>query len=401
MKIKVYTFLIALFITLSASAEDTIPTKRQHFIAVHQAGGFVVPSKNIAPGGYKSPSYSALSLKYGFSARGDKWSDFAYGMPYRGVGFYLPSFSRKRDLGEPFSLFLFQGAQLKEISTVLSVDYEINLGISFNWNHYDPVERPRLLAFGSSTNVHLGGSWYFKWRMSRRFDLHSGVSITHFSNGALRTPNNGLNTLSAFVELAYHFNREEKREKKLNTFAPPAFEKNTAHDLSFMVTSRTLKVDTVGTNLASKYPKYRFTVAGISYSYMLHNTRRFKWGPSLEVVYDESANIQAWREENAETKGFTDHIKYGKMADRFSAGLSLKGELAMPGYSIFAQMGYDFLHPDKRDKRFYHIYGLKVYLTDNLFASFGVRSTNLTRSQYLSLNIGYTFRQFRNKKGGK
>lgn len=376
----------------SVLAGDTVKTARPQFISTNVSGGFILPNSRMAPRRI-APHYPALTLKYGLSARGDSWQDELFGMPYKGIGVFIPRLSHREELGDPFSVFLFQGARLKQINSTLSMNYEINLGVSFNWKHYDAERRPWLLSIGSSTNVHLAGNWYLKWRLSRYLDLHAGVGITHFSNGALRTPNYGVNGLSAFVEMAYNlYPREEKKAVVEGVYTPPAFKKSKVHDLAFMLTTRTIKIDTVDTGLISKYPKKRFKVAGMSYSYMFHNSRRFMFGPSVEAVYDESSNVKATGETDPETGKYTEHIRYGKVADRFSVGLSLKGELTMPGYSIFANVGYDVYHKNKLDKSFYTIYGLKVYLVDNLFATLGVRSVNLTRSQYLYLNIGYTIR---------
>jgi len=392
---KIRLLFFFLLICSSVLAGDSLQTVRPAFVSVNVAGGMVLPNSKISPGSStKTPVFPALALKYGWSARGDRWQDYVYGMPYKGIGVYMPHFSKKDDLGDPFSVYLFQGARLKQLSPYWSLNYEINLGVSFNWQHYDVYQRPWYMALGSSTNIHLAGNVYFKWKLSQRLDLRTGVSLTHFSNGALRTPNNGLNKLSAFVEMAYNINPiEEKKILNEGVHTPPAFEKSRVHDLAFMFTTRTVKVDTVGNGLRSKYPKHRFKVAGVSYSYMFHNTRRFMWGPSIETVYDESVNAVFKGEEDPSTGRYTEYMKLGKFSDRFSVGLSLKGELTMPGYSIFANLGYDILHKDKIDQSFYQIYGLKVHLFKDLFATFGVRSTNLTRSRYLYLNIGYSFRQ--------
>ncbi|NDV82896.1 hypothetical protein D0T87_13025 [Bacteroides sp. 51] len=397
---RIKLLFLSFFVCSCALAGDTIKTKRPQFISAQFSEGFLLPNSKIGgDGGSKTPAYSALTLKYGLSARGDRWQDALYGMPYKGIGVYLPYFpSDKYDLGDPFSVFLFQGARLKQFSPHWSLHYEINLGVAFGWQHYDVYERPRFMALGSSTNIHLAGNWYLKWKLSRHWDLHVGVSITHFSNGALRTPNNGINKASAFIEMAYKIHPvEEKKILTEGVYTPPAFHKNTAHDLAFMFTTRTVKVDTIGTGLRSKYPKHRFKVAGLSYSYMFHNTRRFMFGPSLEAVYDESVRAEFRGEHDPISGQYSEYIKLGKFSDRFSVGVSLKGELTMPGYSIFANLGYDVLHKDKIDKRLYQIYGLKVYLFNDLYATFGVRSTNLTRSRYLYLNVGYTFRHFRKK----
>lgn len=400
MRNKLWAFLVLLLMGLPMWAGDSTKTIRPQFIATSFTEGLLLPSRYLSPGKkYESPSYSALTLKYALAAKGDRWEDYVYGMPYKGVGVYLPRFSNRDALGDPFSVFLFQGGRMKQFSPTFSLNYEINLGASFNWNHYDMYTRPWLIAVGASTNVHIGGNWYLQWKLSQKLDLRVGAAITHFSNGALRTPNNGINAMSAFVEMAYHLQRTE--EKKILTdgvYTPPKFEKNKAHDLTFMLTTRTIKIDTLGTELFSKYPRRHFKVAGINYSYMWHNTRRFMWGPSIETVYDESVNADVAGEWDSDTRKYTEHITLGNVSDRFSVGVSLRGEYAMPGYSIFTHLGYDIRHKDTRDRSLYQIYGLKVYLIDNLFGTFGVRSTNLTRSRYLYLNIGYTFRQYKKSR---
>lgn len=397
------SFLLLIYIALSgisAFASDSIQTKRPQFITIQTTNGFMIPTKKMNETSYKSSLYGAATLKYGIGAKGNNWKDQLYDMPYYGIGLHLPRFSERKYLGDPFSIFLFQGAELKRISPTLSFNYEINLGAAFNWKHYDPVSNSNFTALGSSTNVHLAGNWYFKWQLSHRLDLHAGINVTHFSNGATQTPNNGLNLASAYVELAYYLNREKTKSTINNViYTPPKFEKNIAHEFMFLASVRSLKIDTVGNNMNTKFPHKKFKVAGLSYGHLFHQTRRLLWGPSIEIVYDESSNVNIWRDEDPLTGDSIVFYQSGKVKDRFSVGLSLKGELQMAGYSIFTNIGIDVINSNRRDKRFYSIYGIKLYLTENLFGTFGVRSTNFTQSQYLYVNIGYTIRHYRRKKG--
>ncbi|MDR0573734.1 MAG: acyloxyacyl hydrolase [Tannerella sp.] len=375
---------------MTASAEDSIKIKQPKFVSFQIADGLVLPTSRIT-GETRMPNVASLSLKYSLSAKGDKWEDLYYGAPYRGIGFYKPFYSMSREMGRPFSVFLFQGAQLKKFRDGLSLNYEINLGISFNWNHYDVTDRPYFEAIGSSVNAHPGGNLYLKKSLSKRLDLHLGLDFLHFSNGSQRTPNYGINSMSAIVELAYKINSDKSTE--IATVTPPAkFEKRTAHDFSFFVTNRTVNIDTVETNLRNQYPEYRFRVIGLNYACMWQQTRRFMWGPSVEVLYDEGNRVNIFGDISEDTGLYREIVQLGKVSERFTVGLSVKGEFAMPGYAVFANLGYDILHSNKRDKRLYQIYGLKVYFTENLSSSFGVRSNNLTHSKYLYLSIGYTFR---------
>lgn len=325
------SFLLFLYILLSvipAFANDSIQTKRPHFITVQMNNGVIIPTKKLTETSYRAPLYGAATIKYGFGAKGDNWKDQLYGMPYYGIGVYLPRFSERKYFGDPFSVFVFQGAELKRINPTLSLNYEINLGASFNWKHYDEIHNNRSTALGSSTNVHLAGNWYFKWQLSRQWDIHAGLNFTHFSNGATHTPNNGLNAVSAYVEMAYYLNREKTKTTINNViYTPPKFEKNIAHEFMLLATTRSVKIDTVGTNMITKFPRKRFKVAGFSYGYLFHQTRRLLVGPSIEVVYDESANVDIRRDEDPLTGDSIVFYKSGKVKDRFSVGVSVKGEL--------------------------------------------------------------------------
>lgn len=394
-------YLLSIALTLcciSLLANDSIKPKLPHFITINTTDGLVFPTNDFVSGDHKIPHYTAMSLKYGFASKGDNWKDYAYGMPYVGVGVYAANFYREKDLGRPFSLFLFQGAQLHRFSPTLSLNYEWNLGSSFNWKHYDEFDNPENIALGSTVNIHVGGNLYMKWQFSKKFDLHAGAGFTHFSNGASSLPNKGLNMAALFVELSYHFNREDNKTPEFNSiYTAPKFKKHTAHDLSFLITARNARVDTLGTGLPSEYTNRKFKVLGVSYGHMLCNTYRYKWGPSLEATYDESSGIKSWRQQHPETGKYIDRIKLGNVSDRFSVGLSMKGEILMPVYSIFGHLGYDVIHANPEDKRFYQILGVKLHLKDNFFGTFGIRATNFGRAQYLYWNLGYTFKQYRKK----
>jgi len=369
-------------------AEDSLKTERPKFVSLQIADGFVAPTSRIRKDAKIAPHLTAFSLKYGVMANGDKWEDYYYGMPYKGFGVYKPFFTKCEEIGNPFSVFLFQGATLKEFGDRLSLDYEINLGVSFNWNHYDAVRSPDFLVTGSSINAHLAGDLFLRQKISDHFDLLYGVNVSHFSNGSTRTPNYGINPLSAYVEVAYNINGRRKLAEKI---APPDdFEKRRIHDFSVFVTGRTVSLDTTGTQLRLRFPKQYFTVAGISYNYMFHSLRSLLWGPGIDLVYDEGNRVGIVSDSSSDAE-YNGVVQLAKLSDRFQAGLSIKGEVLMPGYSIFMSLGYDIIHANNKDERLYQNYGIKIRLFDGLYTSLGVRSTELTHSRFLYVNLGYTF----------
>ena len=390
---KLLLFILILGGTLNAFSKDSIKRDHYKFLSVKTSHGTVLPTNDFVSGNNKIPYYTSYALKFGFASNGSEWQSHAFGMPNMGIGIYGVDFNGRSNLGDPFSIFFFQGGHLTNYLRPVSLNYEWDVGASFRWKHYDPFENPDNIAIGSTVNIHFGANLYMKWKMAKRWDLDVGVEFNHFSNGASLFPNYGMNMVSGFVQLSYYFNRDNKISGLDGCPLPPVFEKKRDHDFMILITSRNAELDTVGTYLPSKYTEQTFKVLGLSYAYMFNNHYRYKWGPSIEVSYDESSGVKAWRELNPLDGKVYDRVKLGNFWDRFSVGLSIKGEIKMPLYSAFLNLGYDLIHAKKSDGRFYQIFGIKVYLKENFFGTFGIRATDFGKSQYIFLNFGYTISQ--------
>ncbi len=376
--------------SLPADSMGTVKKSYPQFFAFNTMGGIVLPTNDYIKAGNSLPAYSSVSFKYGIGSRGDTWQDVAYGMPYYGVGVYAAKFYNKNALGTPISVYLFQGGNLAEYNSKWSLKYELQLGMSFNWKPFDAFDNPDNIALGSAVNAHIGANLYLKRQLSPVWDLNFGLGLTHFSNGANQLPNKGLNLVAPFVELAYNFNRDARRDPGKETFTPPPLEDRIDYDIIFTSSSRQIRVDTAGTGLPSRLLDKNFKVLGLSYATMFVRSYKYKWGPSLELVYDESSGVKVWRQQHPVDGMYYDRIKLGEFHERFSLGLSIKGEMTFPYVSFFANLGYNILHGNDYDYRLYQILGAKAYIKDNLFATFGIRAARLSKAQYLFWSIGYT-----------
>lgn len=373
-----------------AEPDSTRKRKEPSFLAINTMGGIVLPTNDYIKESHSRPAFASLSLKYGIYSRGDRWEDVAYGMPYFGIGLFSARFFNKKALGYPISIYFFQGAEIKKLSRKVSLGYEVNVGMSFNWKPFDVFDNPNNIALGSSANVHVGANIYFKTPLSDKWDLRYGLAMSHFSNGAQQLPNKGLNLAAPFLELVYNFNGTTEPSPDIEVEQAPALEDRFDYDLTFTSSTRQVWVDTVGTGRPSKLLDKNFRVFGLSYSAMYVHSYKYRWGPSLELVYDESSGVRAWRQIRPEDGQFYDRIKLGKFHERLSLGLSVKGEITYPRHTFFAHLGYNLIHGNDYDFRLYQIIGLKAYLKDNFFGTFGIRAARFSKAQYLYWSIGYT-----------
>jgi hypothetical protein len=269
--------------------------------------------------------------------------------------------------------------------------------MSMGWKYYDPFDNPENIALGSESNVHVGYNIYLKWNATRDLDVHFGVDLTHNSNGAQRLPNAGLNLGSVFVEAVYNFNRKRVAREYDPLLVPPKYEKHTASEILAIVSSRRVEFSTHGTGLPSKYVDYKFKVLGLSYAFLFAPNYRYRYGRGADMIYDESSGSRAWRELNPRDGQYYDRVKLGKPHERVSLGLSARGEIVLPGYTVFANMGYEVIRGNEKDPRFYQVMAVKIYLKENFFGTFGIRATRFSRAQFLFWSLGYTIDHNRRK----
>lgn len=401
---RVYLLAIAfLFAWLScgASESESVSTvdkvKAPSYVAVRYGYGSVMQTDDFIKGGNAINNYSSFAAKYVVCAKGGRWQDFAYGMPYYGIGVYVADMpGRSQDIGTPFSLYALSGATICRPSRRLSLNYEWNLGVSMNWRHYDRFTNCENEVIGSSANVHAALNFYFQWEATDRVNINLGAGFAHFSNGASKLPNRGMNVYDVFIEASYYLNKEKKKMGERAYIPPPEVKKHFEYDVIFTVSQKQIRVDTVGTELTSRFIDHDFSIYAMSGAVMYVPNYKFRVGVSIDGLYDESSGASARKETISGTNDTGVCVYKGKMRDRFSLGLSAKGELVMAGYTVFANAGYQVINGNKKDKRFYQILGIKMFLYEGLFGTFGIRSNRFSKAQHLYWSIGYTFGRDKN-----
>ena len=384
-------FFAGICLCFAAHSENTNLPKRASFVEVNNAFGWVLNTNFFLE---DIPGYQAFSLRYARASNGSTWEDFSYNMPFFGIGFYKPYFINNPGLGTPFSIYMFRGSTLTQFTDRLGLAFEMNLGLSMNWNPYDPFDNPENVAISTPNNIHVGMRSYFEYFLTRNLELTFGVDLNHFSNGSSRKPNRGVNMVALSFSMVYNFNPPNKGSLLRN---PPLFEPPTDipfhldHNVKFIVSSRQTAFSIYNTNLPSPYVDVDFTVLGLAYDVMFVTGYKYKWGPSFRFIYDESSNARAWREQHPEDGQWYNRVATAPFFDRLSLGMGLIGEISMPIASVFATLGYSVYNKHHEDKSFYQVLGVKAYLKDNFFGTFGISATQFTVAQFLYWSFGYTF----------
>lgn len=330
---------------------------------------------------------ATFRVEYSFQKSPNSLQGQIYKDVYQGVG--LAYHNLNPELGNPISVYIFQGAPIVKFSQRLSLNYEWNLGLSFNWNPYDKDSNPDNRVIGSKVNAYIDVDFYLRWMLSDNIDLNLGMSVSHFSNGNTNFPNAGLNIIGAKLGAAYYINR------KLNSIpgrrvTVSKFERHISYDLVLYGSWRKRGM-AIDNDLYALHDPY--TVFGFNFNPMYNVNPWLKTGLSLDGVYDRSANLYV--EDYVAKVGSDDndlnHVCSPSMSKQMALGISYRAEFVMPYFSINVGLGTNFLNAKNDFSGLYQILALKVNLSRNLFAHIGYSMNNFSEPNHLMLGLGYRF----------
>ena len=336
---------------------------------------------------------NTFRLKYALMQPSSSKQARIYGNPYQGIGAAYHEFNHQT--GNPFSLYLFQGAQLARLSKNMKLNYEWNFGLTFGWKPYDKVNNPDNHIIGSKVTAYMDLDVYLCWQLSEIMDLNVGVQVSHFSNGNTKLPNSGLNVLGVKMGLACYINRSEDfREKRIEPKTP--FAKHISYDLVVFGAWRSKGLIDMGADGTDIIPGSA-GVAGFSFSPTWNFSHKLNVSMALDGIYDHSANLTISKE-YLRLEKYEDRIRCTETPAAYRQmmlGLSARSEFVMPYFSINAGVGHSvYGHGDM--KGFYQILALKVNVWRQAYLHIGYSLHDFKIPNHLMLGIGYRFGSKRN-----
>lgn len=390
---------IALFAN-NVHAEDTDTLQVQQKI-IHRLEWDVVPSTILHTNPYlKGANDERRTMNHAFTTR----LKYAFQMPqtsvqaqtykdaYQGIGVAYHNLNPQ--LGNPLSAFIFQGAPIKRFTSSLSLNYEWNLGLTFNWHPYNQETNPQNKVIGSKVTAYIDADFYLSWRLSNHLDLNTGISLSHYSNGNTSIPNAGLNIIGGRVSLAYYLNR--KNDRLIPKRVIPPFNKHISYDLLVYGAWRKQGIYLDGNPVA--LPD-RYGVIGFNFTPLYNLNHWFNAGISLDGVYDSSSNlyIEDYLVEIGESHSDLDHVVSPSAIRQMSLGLSARAEFVMPYFTIDAGIGKNIINAHAELKGWYQTLALKVDVAHSVFLNIGYSLYDFKTPNHLMLGVGYHFHHKRGR----
>ena len=367
--------LAILFMTISAA------------VSIHAQQRFSTGIRSgypFSPQGEMLKGENSLGRQLRISVAADIQYGFILPESYQGIGLSVFSLFDHKDLGTPFSIYVFQGARIAQLSPTLSLDYEWNFGASFGWHSY--AQSPFNTIIGSRVNAYINGSIMLTWQVSKDWKIAVGPDMTHFSNGHTEIPNAGLNTAGLRFNMARTFGNQFVTERNESITEEPDWKKNISIDLTMY---GALKKYAWKHDEDIYIAEGRFGVGGIHINPFYDFNRHFRAGISLDMNFDESASLQ----DHIAGIGPEKEIKFYRpsFSEQSAIGLSVRAELVMPIFSVHFGIGHNILYKGKDFKGFYQIIALKTHITRRLYLHTGYQFRDFNNPDNLLLGLGWRF----------
>lgn len=297
-----------------------------------------------------------------------------YRFPNFGAGLYFAELPSNFYTGNTIAGYAFIDIPIKW-NKKHSFNYSIATGIAYLTKHFNKSDNYYNIAIGSSLNafINFGIHYclYFK-----KVKINTGISFTHYSNGAWKKPNLGFNIPSLKISVGYWSKPPspyfQKKQNKSNTHS------NYGYDIMFSFGFR------------QNFPAdpNTYVVNNLAFTYEKQISFKRKLGIGIDLFYDPSIPI---REQSIPN--------YNKYYPYFRSGIRLSHDLIFNSLSITIQAGGYFYDPLLPDDIIYSKFGIRYNINSWL------RANILLKSHFVKADIiefGFSFyKQYKREPNNK
>ncbi len=339
-------------------------------IEVDVENGGILAASDIKSSTFQNAYYNGLNLRIGWKAKNPHKSyDILFNNPIYGVGFYSSTFNNSI-VGKPFALYGYmQTPFFTEKTKKIKFDYRIGLGLSGNFNPYNTEQNPLNLVIGSKNNVFIDFGISAKYAFTSKLKGGVGLSFHHFSNGALRLPNKGINLMPVTASLTYQFDPNNPLPKKLPDSSLPT------HWLFHL---------NYGFGFKQIYEEWKHNYFKSTLSFYASRYADYKWriGGGIDLFYSSSGNSEVIAQE-----------KSGKLSSKLSGGPVIYiAHVLNPRLVLNGNIGY-YVHNQRFNgeiRRTFLRAGIRYYVYKNINAGVSIKA-HLGKADFIEWSTGYTF----------
>lgn len=353
------TLLILLFCIVSIHSN----AQEESWLEVRPKIGFLIAHRSIM--GHIAQEHAvATEFSYYFKGNGERFWHESYKKPRYGVSGFIGSVGNRDLLGIYYGAYGFMSIPIIKTKN-FTFSGRLGTGLSYAPKVYDHVENNLSIATSSHVNALISLSVESRYEFGPHA-VNAMIDMTHFSNGAAKVPNLGLNI--PFVSLGYGY-----RLRKASIEETPDFS-----DLNH----KYWELGALGiASLKEEYP-----VGGRKYPFLGLNLvarRYFKPQVGMEVTLDLMHKSALRTQAPDIDMSSIDILQLGAFVGYI---------LPFDRLHVVVGMGYYVRDKYRFQEPVYHRIGLR-YVFENGINVNCVLKSHWARADYVEYGIGYTFRR--------
>ncbi|MDZ4752767.1 MAG: acyloxyacyl hydrolase [Flavobacteriales bacterium] len=322
-----------------------------------------------------------------WSSKGNQSWEKTYNYPDTGADLFVNYTGNSKQLGTQVMGTFFIDLPLNKMHFLPSVDltdetysepwHKLGLGIGLGYTSkiWDLESNRQANVIGSKINAALVLQYKLDLFKTDHFSIHSGLRISHYSNGSMQLPNLGTNNISLFAAMSF----QNTSARKLS------YQYTIGHE---SLTNDSLLADrgfssTLGFSMGLKEipPPYgkKFTTYSLTYLIDKRISRKSSLGIGADIFRNASIGVLLERRDNNESQ-----------IDIFQSGLLLSYTMHFNNFEMKIQQGFYIIDKWKDNGFLYHRFGLR-YLIDQKWFLHLMLKTHFAKADHGELGFGYRF----------
>lgn len=300
-------------------------------------------------------------------SRSDKaWHSY-FNRPDHGIALWLGSLGNDGLLGKGIGIAHYANVHFIQRKK-FEWNFRLGMGLGYMTKTFERMENNKNNAIGSHLNGMMTLQTQVLWK-GKHFSYGSGIALTHYSNGAYKMPNLGLNIPTFFLSAQYRL-KPRDFEKELETLTEHSFQKDWQFAATWFGALREINPP------AGK----KYFVTGFESFATRHFSKKSSWLAGLDVIYNSALPVLYERLEQTNMN----HFSFTQL------GLNAGWQLNMDELKFSVQMGAYLISRYKEDGPLYHRICLRYFFPNNLIAHFALK-THFAKADYLEFGVGYRF----------
>ena len=357
LKKKVFYIAFVFISAVSFAQKNTV------FTATFQKG-IIAPHHKSMNYLIKDYIYS-IDVNYGKQTNGSKPWHSVHHFPVVGAGGSFADFKNPDVFGKAFSAYSFIDYPFLR-KNHFEISGNFAAGLAFLTKPLSPISNDKNYVIGSHFNAYLHVYLFNRIHISNKFQFQTGFGITHFSNGATKRPNLGINLVTVSAAVVFSPQKTDPeifKKKNTTTFVR-------SNNFTFFL----------ATGFRYFYPPWDKIYNNSSFNFTLERSINewFRAGCGIDIFYDKCLINSMPAKDNFTKKDF------------IFPGIFVSAEIVFGKFSFVYNQGGHPKVPFSGYPKIYERWAVRYKLTKHTGIRIALKE-HLGTAQFVEYGIGYSF----------